>query len=422
MGGEKYLPCFNADGFVGSPPRGRGKAVKFRCTCGLQRITPAWAGKSKLALCTPSCPTDHPRAGREKNKELEGVWLPMGSPPRRRGKERSTALVGTPTRITPALAGKSYVFGPFRPGSWDHPRVGGEKQIGGDNGLDKQGSPPRGRGKVDSLSRQLTGSGITPAWAGKSWPLRDIHNLVWDHPRVGGEKFVRYGYKFPVGGSPPRGRGKVPETYRYVAGYGITPAWAGKSHLGVFCREPHRDHPRVGGEKRDTESREDSILGSPPRGRGKVKTCTACKETFRITPAWAGKSGLSLQSTLLSGDHPRVGGEKKLIRKTLLTMLGSPPRGRGKGLCGPLENCAVGITPAWAGKRSLLTTPGRFPWDHPRVGGEKSHAPPAWETNMGSPPRGRGKVMGTVVIGRVEGITPAWAGKSEVGWTTSDNG
>ena len=147
MGGEKYLPCFNADGFVGSPPRWRGKAVKFRCTCGLQRITPAWAGKSKLALCTPSCPTDHPRAGREKNKELEGVWLPMGSPPRRRGKERSTALVGTPTRITPALAGKSYVFGPFRPGSWDHPRVGGEKQIGGDNGLDKQGSPPRGRGK-----------------------------------------------------------------------------------------------------------------------------------------------------------------------------------------------------------------------------------------------------------------------------------
>ena len=168
MGGEKYLPCFNADGFVGSPPRWRGKAVKFRCTCGLQRITPAWAGKSKLALCTPSCPTDHPRAGREKNKELEGVWLPMGSPPRRRGKERSTALVGTPTRITPALAGKSYVFGPFRPGSWDHPRVGGEKQIGGDNGLDKQGSPPRGRGKACRATAHRGSSRITPAWAGKS--------------------------------------------------------------------------------------------------------------------------------------------------------------------------------------------------------------------------------------------------------------
>ena len=188
MGGEKYLPCFNADGFVGSPPRWRGKAVKFRCTCGLQRITPAWAGKSKLALCTPSCPTDHPRAGREKNKELEGVWLPMGSPPRRRGKERSTALVGTPTRITPALAGKSYVFGPFRPGSWDHPRVGGEKQIGGDNGLDKQGSPPRGRGKVSYHIGNVHQRGITPAWAGKRTTAQTSSQWAWDHPRVGGEK------------------------------------------------------------------------------------------------------------------------------------------------------------------------------------------------------------------------------------------
>ena len=208
MGGEKYLPCFNADGFVGSPPRWRGKAVKFRCTCGLQRITPAWAGKSKLALCTPSCPTDHPRAGREKNKELEGVWLPMGSPPRRRGKERSTALVGTPTRITPALAGKSYVFGPFRPGSWDHPRVGGEKQIGGDNGLDKQGSPPRGRGKGCLEPFLATTVRITPAWAGKSMPGDGASGVKPDHPRVGGEKIARLNTSICLIGSPPRGRGK----------------------------------------------------------------------------------------------------------------------------------------------------------------------------------------------------------------------
>ena len=71
---------------LGSPPRGRGKGKDYATAETMQGITPAWAGKSKLALCTPSCPTDHPRAGREKNKELEGVWLPMGSPPRRRGK------------------------------------------------------------------------------------------------------------------------------------------------------------------------------------------------------------------------------------------------------------------------------------------------------------------------------------------------
>ena len=50
---------------------------------------------------------------------------------------------------------------------------------------------------------------ITPAYAGKSMNvLRPFCN---------------------INGSPPRMRGKVPETYRYVAGYGITPAYAGKS-------------------------------------------------------------------------------------------------------------------------------------------------------------------------------------------------
>ena len=208
MGGEKYLPCFNADGFVGSPPRGRGKAVKFRCTCGLQRITPAWAGKSKLALCTPSCPTDHPRAGREKNKELEGVWLPMGSPPRRRGKERSTALVGTPTRITPALAGKrpeSVVIDDY---SVDHPRVGGEKEARDYPKEEVWGSPPRGRGKVFGLVSHIPCFGITPAWAGKSLVEVSLIIPVQDHPRVGGEKAITHWEQFNRAGSPPRGRGK----------------------------------------------------------------------------------------------------------------------------------------------------------------------------------------------------------------------
>ena len=331
MGGEKYLPCFNADGFVGSPPRWRGKAVKFRCTCGLQRITPAWAGKSKLALCTPSCPTDHPRAGREKNKELEGVWLPMGSPPRRRGKERSTALVGTPTRITPALAGKSYVFGPFRPGSWDHPRVGGEKQIGGDNGLDKQGSPPRGRGKVDSLSRQLTGSGITPAWAGKSKEPLKICEKQEDHPRVGGEKLDLLAVVFSALGSPPRGRGKDVDWLGFNQFFRITPAWAGKSRLRYGDHRRAQDHPRVGGEKVALCGWTAPRRGSPPRGRGKGKTYPTRK--------------------MLPMDHPRVGGEKGKGGTAYRRVTGSPPRGRGKAMPNTSSGVSQRITPAWAGKR-----------------------------------------------------------------------
>ena len=127
--------------------------------------------------------------------------------------------------------------------------MGGEKQIGGDNGLDKQGSPPRGRGKVDSLSRQLTGSGITPAWAGKSKEPLKICEKQEDHPRVGGEKLDLLAVVFSALGSPPRGRGKDAVRVGNCAGIGITPAWAGKSEHRDELRTIGEDHPRMGGEK-----------------------------------------------------------------------------------------------------------------------------------------------------------------------------
>ena len=155
MGGEKKSSrCCTSIG-LGSPPRRRGKAIWGPSSLWRVRITPAWAGKSAPAGHTAAIEQDHPRAGREKNKELEGVWLPMGSPPRRRGKERSTALVGTPTRITPALAGKSLSRPPAGGRERDHPRVGGEKAENLLPEICLPGSPPRGRGKARHLSHGL---------------------------------------------------------------------------------------------------------------------------------------------------------------------------------------------------------------------------------------------------------------------------
>ena len=110
-------------------------------------------------------------------------------------------------------------------------------------------------------------------------------------------------------------------------------------------------------------------------------------------------------------DHPRVGGEKAWPSRRLIGFLGSPPRGRGKGVLIFPRRAAVGITPAWAGKRRRAGggTPARQ--DHPRVGGEKHHPGAEEESPPGSPPRGRGKevvLLFCLCIGR---ITPAWAGK-----------
>ena len=70
-----------------------------------------------------------------------------------------------------------------------------------------------------------------------------------------------------------------------------------------------------------------------------------------------------------------------------------------------------GITPAWAGKSPPLYDFPEPQQDHPRVGGEKIASWTVHKVSMGSPPRGRGKVVHLSVSIFLPGITPAWAGK-----------
>ena len=152
----------------------------------------------------------------------------------------------------------------------DHPRVGGEKQRLRGLGIRAGGSPPRGRGKVFQLGVLYPLLRITPAWAGKSCCLHINVHRVQDHPRVGGEKTMnRKQHIFPAG-SPPRGRGKVCSLSSGLYSLRITPAWAGKRNRSRIQTNEKEDHPRVGGEKTEEDLRLEANKGSPPRGRGKV--------------------------------------------------------------------------------------------------------------------------------------------------------
>ena len=152
----------------------------------------------------------------------------VGSPPRVRGKaDKSTTYALTPG-ITPACAGKSFFI--FIK-SWlhrDHPRVGGEKPIRLENVQQRQGSPPRVRGKVSDRSIAFLLPRITPACAGKSWRTNIFPRSTKDHPRVCGEKAAGEKFVLPLSGSPPRVRGKVFRNCDTVCPTGITPACAGK--------------------------------------------------------------------------------------------------------------------------------------------------------------------------------------------------
>ena len=92
--------------------------------------------------------------------------------------------------ITPAWAGKRGRSGPQRLFWRDHPRVGGEKAVPKLPAAVVTRSPPRRRGKDVKPCGLCTGVGITPAWAGKSRECRCALTNAWDHPRVGGEKQI----------------------------------------------------------------------------------------------------------------------------------------------------------------------------------------------------------------------------------------
>ena len=84
-----------------------------------------------------------------------------------RGKEFRVPVLVLVNRITPAYAGKSLSVGVLWIHDKDHPRLCGEK-IEERNPSDYVlGSPPPMRGKVYSFGNVKDQVGITPAYAGK---------------------------------------------------------------------------------------------------------------------------------------------------------------------------------------------------------------------------------------------------------------
>ena len=66
---------------------------------------------------------------------------------------------------------------------------------------------------------------------------------------------------------------------------------------------------------------------------------------------------------------------------------------RGKANSRSLIFCALGITPAYAGKSRTLYAEAKNYEDHPRLCGEKLNSRPICFHFLGSPPPMRGKVL-----------------------------
>ena len=132
----------------------------------------------------------------------------------------------------------------------------------------------------------------------------------------------------------------------------------------------------------------------------------------RITPADAGKTSVICCSACVFRDHPRGCGENFFIMLSPHRPPGSPPRMRGK--LHPTEGTlsAFRITPADAGKTRHWSSFSSKRKDHPRGCGENRLTCQAFSENIGSPPRMRGKLYRAAGIAEKYRITPADAGKT----------
>ena len=151
-------------------------------------------------------------------------------------------------------------------------------------------------------------------------------------------------------GSPPRVRGKLRSSRRLRALSRITPACAGKTAGTPSTMRGSWDHPRVCGENPVWEIIIGSLVGSPPRVRGKRLRLQFCILSARITPACAGKTGNAIIAVIITKDHPRVCGENRTQTIICNRYVGSPPRVRGKQAKSAIKAVRLRITPACAGK------------------------------------------------------------------------
>ena len=145
--------------------------------------------------------------------------------------------------------------------------------------------------------------------------------------------------------------------------------------------------------------------------RGKAAVASLGAWCNRITPAYAGKSQTPRGCRWRPKDHPRVCGEKLYRTYFHSSFQGSPPRMRGKATVEKPNRQIEGITPAYAGKSSCALSFVSPAEDHPRVCGEKAARIQCSGRVTGSPPRMRGKDMDTLQTVHDARITPAYAGK-----------
>ena len=354
----------------GSSPLTRGKRQASQSCHRCRGIIPAHAGKTDVPLSREEMKRDHPRSRGENGWLMLAPSYGAGSSPLTRGKLTCAPPDRHACGIIPAHAGKTRRSTPTTRSTRDHPRSRGENAGCDRCGRDGRGSSPLTRGKRCPPGSARGRSGIIPAHAGKTLTTTSTYRTVRDHPRSRGENMGWDLSLINPWGSSPLTRGKQRPARHEVSRRGIIPAHAGKTRLTAGLSQRDRDHPRSRGENFSATSTIRNRRGSSPLTRGKLAVSGRREVQGGIIPAHAGKTCSTGRSVQIPGDHPRSRGENRSEYGWVDSDGGSSPLTRGKRFPSLLVGAMQGIIPAHAGKTIRGEVTVYIHRDHPRSRGE----------------------------------------------------
>ena len=170
------------------------------------RITPAYAGKTSARSFALALRWDHPRVCGKDSLNPSCRHAISGSPPRMRERLEGGVKAYGVERITPAYAGKTVNLHVVHYIVRDHPRVCGKDSHGFLLFCVVWGSPPRMRERLLTRLPHYLMLRITPAYAGKTSLFIAPMAHAEDHPRVCGKDRVVCLVAILCMGSPPRMR------------------------------------------------------------------------------------------------------------------------------------------------------------------------------------------------------------------------
>ena len=211
------------------------------------------------------------------------------------------------------------------------------------------GSSPHARGTHAARGSRVHGQRFIPACAGNANTsfMGRIHITV--HPRMRGERPL--GGTLPQNylGSSPHARGThVPADFldfllRFI------PACAGNAARGLNSRHRWTVHPRMRGERRKINRHSGVAAGSSPHARGTRNIDTPRVTCSRFIPACAGNACVRAYGPNNTTVHPRMRGERKTSDLCKQHPDGSSPHARGTQACRQCGGNCARFIPACAG-------------------------------------------------------------------------